>query len=259
MAALAFISPAAPAGQTQPILSAKVEAPRPSLCQQTWTRLGSKAGGLALAWPVLALCAKSSKKVRAGQLRATPKKEWSEPKISSRKRLPNDPQDITLLDMGSGYTVEEDLRKPRISVSSGPQSFKERWVTKDVEEKKDPKELISEVAAETEGLDEDFLTDLVDMTAVQRADLIDELTRKAFMLMEAGEIAEAKDHLQRASKIAAAFERLSQELQYVIREKQATSPTETQVVMELRKELNNEDFERIFGSEARFARFIGSM
>ncbi|CAE7341995.1 hypothetical protein AK812_SmicGene28740 [Symbiodinium microadriaticum] len=213
--------------------------------------------GLALA-PM----AKFTRSTRTSRLQArAAKKEGSEPALSKRKR--NDPQDITLLDMGTGFTVGEDLgRLSRITVKNGRERVKERWVVRNTDEKedetRDPKELISEVAAEVNGMDEAFLSDLVGMTSVERADMIDELTRKAFMLMEAGEISEAKEHLQRATRIGEAFERLSQELE-VVQEKKGRAKTETEVVMELRRELHQEDFSKIFGAHARFARFIGGM
>eukprot|EP00913_Durusdinium_trenchii_P021042 g19775.t1 len=117
---------------------------------------------------------------------------------------------------------------------------------------KDPKELISEVAAESPDMDEDFLKELLEMTAIERADLIEELTRKAFVLMEAGEIPEAKQHLERASRIAAAFEPFALQEVEIIREKRSAGGRvdETQVVLELREELDSEDFAKIFGPQA---------
>ncbi|CAE7674754.1 unnamed protein product [Symbiodinium necroappetens] len=256
MASLAFVSPAAHG----PVLlhSSSTQVPAPP---REWWATGKPLlfAPLGLA---LAPMAKFTRSTRTSRLQArAAKKEGSEPALSKRKR--NDPQDITLLDMGTGFTVGEDLgRLSRITVKNGRERVKERWVVRNTDEKedetRDPKELISEVAAEVNGMDEAFLSDLVGMTSVERADMIDELTRKAFMLMEAGEISEAKEHLQRATRIGEAFERLSQELE-VVQEKKGRAKTETEVVMELRKELHQEDFSKIFGAHARFARFIGGM
>ncbi|CAJ1419400.1 unnamed protein product [Effrenium voratum] len=76
--------------------------------------------------------------------------------------------------------------------------------------------------------------------------------------MEAGEINEAKEHLDRASRVASAFERLNQEFE-IIRKKQYAyqRKDETQVVLELQRELHRDDFDMIFGAKAKLARFIG--
>lgn len=161
-----------------------------------------------------------------------------------------------MLDMGTAYTVKEDLNKPTITTASG---HEEKITVRKRENVKDPKELISEVAAEAPDMDEDFLKDLLEMTAVERADLIEELTRKAFVLMEAGEIPEAKQHLDRASRIAGAFDRLNQEFEIIREKKSAQRRDETQVVLELQKELDKEDFNMIFGAKAKLARFIGGI
>lgn len=176
------------------------------------------------------------------------------PRLTTRKK--SDPQNITMLDMGTAYTVKEDLNKPTITTASG---HEEKITVRKRENVKDPKELISEVAAEAPDMDEDFLKDLLEMTAVERADLIEELTRKAFVLMEAGEIPEAKQHLDRASRIAGAFDRLNQEFEIIREKKSAQRRDETQVVLELQKELDKEDFNMIFGAKAKLARFIGGI
>merc|ERR1711972_55834 len=54
------------------------------------------------------------------------------------------------------------------------------------------------------------LSNLLELTPVQRADVVDEITRKAFVLMEAGEVAEATAHLGRATRIGAAFQKLQE-------------------------------------------------
>ncbi|CAK9066138.1 unnamed protein product [Durusdinium trenchii] len=182
--------------------------------------------------------------------RAQQPKDAKEHRLTTRKT--SDPQNITMLDMGTAYTVKEDLSKPRLTVAKSQQDKVTVRKGKDTKAK-DPKELISEVAAESPDMDEDFLKELLEMTAIERADLIEELTRKAFVLMEAGEIPEAKQHLERASRIAAAFERLNQEVE-IIREKRSAGGRvdETQVVLELREELDSEDFAKIFGPQARF-------
>merc|ERR1712032_1634905 len=54
------------------------------------------------------------------------------------------------------------------------------------------------------------IPDLLAMTEVQRADVVDRLTRKAFRLMDAGEVTEATTYLNRASAVVAAFNRIEE-------------------------------------------------
>eukprot|EP00438_Fugacium_kawagutii_P002567 Skav209860 [mRNA] locus=scaffold1684:387803:393480:- [translate_table: standard] len=72
----------------------------------------------------------------------------------------------------------------------------------------------------------DFLKELLDMTEVQRADLI------------AGEITEAKQHLDRATRIASAFDRLRDDHPLVAWSCSSLLLAATQVVLELQKELD---------------------
>ncbi|CAJ1410473.1 unnamed protein product [Effrenium voratum] len=179
------------------------------------------------------------------------------PRLTTRKK--SDPQNVTLLDIGTVYSVKEDLSKPSITAADS-QPKQEKFIVQRRADVKDPQELINEVAADMQDMDEDFLKNLLEMTEVQRADHIEELTRKAFVLMEAGEINEAKEHLDRASRVASAFERLNQEFE-IIRKKQYAyqRKDETQVVLELQRELHRDDFDMIFGAKAKLARFIGGV
>ncbi|CAJ1365302.1 unnamed protein product [Effrenium voratum] len=196
------------------------------------------------------------------------------PRLTTRKK--SDPQNVTLLDIGTVYSVKEDLSKPSITAADS-QPKQEKFIVQRRADVKDPQELINEVAADMQDMDEDFLKNLLEMTEVQRADHIavpsgarkgppnfrkvqktglnsEELTRKAFVLMEAGEINEAKEHLDRASRVASAFERLNQEFE-IIRKKQYAyqRKDETQVVLELQRELHRDDFDMIFGAKAKLA------
>jgi len=61
---------------------------------------------------------------------------------------------------------------------------------------------MKQAADDDEPLDKEIVELLVGTTDVERADLIEELTRKAFVLLEAGEIKDAQQHLSKATKIA---------------------------------------------------------
>ncbi|CAE7750478.1 unnamed protein product, partial [Symbiodinium pilosum] len=143
MASLAFVSPAA-SGQVLPAHHpSSTQAPSPP---RPW--FGS--GGLKFAAPILLCLAKQTRAARL-RARATPKEGQDHvPELSKRKR--NDPQDITWLDMGTGFTVAHEI--PRIRVKSGREAVRERKVVSKVDSTKEPKELISEVAAEVSGMDE---------------------------------------------------------------------------------------------------------
>mmetsp|Transcript_100555 Transcript_100555/g.139753 ORF Transcript_100555/g.139753 Transcript_100555/m.139753 type:complete len:256 (-) Transcript_100555:29-796(-) len=253
--AVAFVPVVVPSLQRPELLSAA--APREARRQVESLRRGSfRYAGPTL--PTLALLCLAGRKTARRSATSDPKSQPADAEqrqLTTRKK--SDPQNITMLDMGTGYTVKQDLNKPLISASG---SKKDKVTVRRRENVKDPEELMKEVAAESEDMDEDFLKDLLEMTEVQRADLIEELTRKAFVLMDAGEIAEAKQHLDRASRIADAFDRLNQEFE-IIREKRSTGQRkdETQVVLELQKELDKEDFNMIFGARAKFSRYIGGI
>lgn len=123
-------------------------------------------------------------------------------------------------------------------------------------------EVVASVAEE-QHIDLNFLKELLEMTAVDRANLIDDLSRKAFMLIEAGEIQEAKSHLDRAASIAAAFQRLTDELEGRTSDdskarQDESERTEHEIWSQFRRELVDEDFVKIFGSQAKLAFFIGS-
>jgi len=118
-------------------------------------------------------------------------------------------------------------------------------------------------AAPAQALDiDEVLPELLKMTDLERADLIDDLTRKAILLMEAGEVKEAKEQLERVARIGAAFQYLATE--------DDTAPTkqtddeylgvksQAEVLTQLRRELHQDDFVHIFGGKARWARFIGA-
>lgn len=113
--------------------------------------------------------------------------------------------------------------------------------------------------------DDEELQLLLKLTPVERADIIDEISRKAFVLMEAGEIKEAREHLDRVTRIGAAFQRLD-EVQNPGREKKEEPPPgekkkaysegEDAVLNGIRKELHKEDFLDLFAG--RWSHFIGS-
>lgn len=128
-----------------------------------------------------------------------------------------------------------------------------------------PDDFQSGVSAEEEAAIKEVLNDLMNMTEVERADLIDELTRKAFVLMEAGEIESATKQLQSITRISAAFQHL-QKLQGG-EEKKPKKMTDDEflgirsqgeVLTQMQRELHREDFSHIFGGQARWANFIGA-
>merc|ERR1719507_65601 len=103
----------------------------------------------------------------------------------------------------------------------------------------------------------------MDMTEIERADLIDKLTRKAFVLMEAGEVKYATKQLEQVSRIGAAFQHLMQAQDGHATAKRETDEeylklkTEPEILMKMRAELHQEDFVCIFGHKAKWARFMG--
>lgn len=109
--------------------------------------------------------------------------------------------------------------------------------------------------------DGEVLPNIAEMDDVARADVIDDLTRKAVVLMEAGEISEATALFDKITRIADLF----QELQTLT--EQGRGPMsdeeflklkpEQEVLMQLRRELHKEDFSKIFGGQAKMAIFIG--
>eukprot|EP00930_Biecheleria_cincta_P005086 TRINITY_DN106006_c0_g1_i1.p1 TRINITY_DN106006_c0_g1~~TRINITY_DN106006_c0_g1_i1.p1 ORF type:complete len:384 (+),score=97.53 TRINITY_DN106006_c0_g1_i1:46-1197(+) len=109
------------------------------------------------------------------------------------------------------------------------------------------------------GLEKDFVEKLLDMSEVERADLIDDLTRKGFVLLEAGELEEAKALLDRATKIGVALQSLHEDKHGVPRRKdKAAEQQEGEVLAKMQRELVRDDFLMIFGKDARGARAIGS-
>lgn len=107
----------------------------------------------------------------------------------------------------------------------------------------------------------DGIPNMLAITEVERADLIEGLTRKAFVLMDAGEIDEAQKLLRRATQVADAFQKLQDIIDRRVRkqtdEEFLNLPTEGNVLVALQKELHGEDFSEIFGGKARWASFIG--
>lgn len=146
-----------------------------------------------------------------------------------------------------------------------PDEFEEQnmqmlYGNRDFKEKAADAVLNMQAAADEEPLDKEIVALLVGTTDVERADLIEELTRKAFVLLEAGEIKEAQEHLGKATKIAETYEKLQEELtglRRIMVEEPDGARQEGEVLVKLRKELAKEDFLSIFGGDARFAHFIG--
>ncbi|CAE8648705.1 unnamed protein product [Polarella glacialis] len=120
------------------------------------------------------------------------------------------------------------------------------------------KEAIAKVA--NEEVDEETLARLVEMAPEARADLIDGMTRKAFLLMDAGDFKEAKVFLDRAGAIGLAFQRLT-----LVAEGKPIPPprpsekvqSEAEILAAMRRDLHHEDFVGIFGAQAKWAHFIG--
>jgi len=113
---------------------------------------------------------------------------------------------------------------------------------------------------------EDFdgaeVPDMLAMSEVQRADLIDGLTQKAFVLMESGEIQEAKELLDRASRIGGLFQQLlaAQEDNDEAGRRRSIEDklkSEQEILVELKRDLDPQDFLRVFGDQARFAGILG--
>jgi len=107
--------------------------------------------------------------------------------------------------------------------------------------------------------------DLLAMTEVERADVVDRLTRKAFALMEAGEVTEATTYLNRASKVVAVFKNLEDTIA-AAEELEETEPlswekdldrmkAEGEILTKLRRELHKDDFQGIFGG--KYNQWIG--
>jgi len=111
-----------------------------------------------------------------------------------------------------------------------------------------------------EPVDKEILEMLIDTSDVERADMIEELTRKAFVLMEAGEIKEAQQCLKKAGKIATTWEKLQEELtglRRVLSERPNPEKEESEILVKLKRELHQDDFSSIFGAKAKFTSFIG--
>jgi len=105
------------------------------------------------------------------------------------------------------------------------------------------------------------MPELLSMTEVQRADLIDELTRKAFVLMEAGEVSQATEFLNRASAVSTVFAKLEEELaeqdEYItVEEPVERGQSEPELLQKMRRDLHKDDLAAIFGG--RLAQFIGN-
>jgi len=138
------------------------------------------------------------------------------------------------------------------------------YAHKPYQKKEDVVEVLS---PEEEAVIQEVLKDLIGMADVERADLIDELTRKAFVLMEAGEVQEATEHLQRITRISAAFQYLqrlqageekTQTKKKMTDEEYLGIKSQDEVVTMMRAALDSDDFRHVFGGKARMAFFIGS-
>merc|ERR1712008_209960 len=110
----------------------------------------------------------------------------------------------------------------------------------------------------------ELLSRLMEMSEIERADLIDQLTRKAFVLMEAGKVKYATKQLEQVSRIGAAFQHLMQEQDGPAKQHQQTDieylklKSEPEILMKMRADLHPEDFVCVFGHKARWAQFMGA-
>jgi len=194
----------------------------------------------------------------------------------SRPRAdPDDPDAINAFDMEvMGIEAEKPkfvsrVQRPRVDETGDAVSAADfqdhaasNWAYSggSKEEKKpvdvDPKDLAPE-------LDEEMVKSLVEMTDVERADLIDELTRKAFVLMEAGEMEEATKQLKQVTRIGGAFQRLNELQGYVKPKRRKTDDeylrmrSESEVLAQLKRDLENQDYAKIFGNGARYSTILG--
>lgn len=109
---------------------------------------------------------------------------------------------------------------------------------------------------------EEILPELLKMTDIERADLIDELTRKAFVLMEAGEVKAATEQLERVARVGAAFQHLvssdDKKDSRMSDEEYLGVRSQAEVLTQMQRELHQDDFVHIFGGKARWANFIGA-
>jgi len=120
-------------------------------------------------------------------------------------------------------------------------------------------------APTTKTEDGEDIVDLYQMNTVARADVIDSLTRKAFVLLEAGEYKEAKEQFDQVNRIVDLFQRLvAADLPEQKPKKKRVSDAEyfhvksdQIVLMRLQAELHRDDFSKIFGAQARWGRYIG--
>lgn len=162
-----------------------------------------------------------------------------------------------------------------VALEKGPVGAIPIWKDKEKQEKKSGSEqpVDSEAVQDAEAkiaeqLDDAELQALVKLTPEQRADVIDELSRKAFILMEAGEIKEAMQHLDRIKRIGAAFQRLDEaQNPNKVRQRRPDpdkrretssfydAEGEDGVVRKMREELHVDDLRGIFAG--KLATFIG--
>lgn len=130
------------------------------------------------------------------------------------------------------------------------------------------KETKPEVAA----IDPKEFEALLAMTAVERADIIEEITRKAFVLMDAGDIDEAAQQLKRATRMGETFQQLAENegwirkrvakfertaLEFEMETPMGQISQEDMVIYNFRKQLHKEDFSGVFGAGGRQSRWIG--
>mmetsp|Transcript_149882 Transcript_149882/g.481564 ORF Transcript_149882/g.481564 Transcript_149882/m.481564 type:complete len:515 (-) Transcript_149882:155-1699(-) len=130
------------------------------------------------------------------------------------------------------------------------------------------KETKPEVAA----IDPKEFEALLAMTSVERADIIEEITRKAFVLMDAGDIDEAAQQLKRATRMGETFQQLAENegwirkrvakserpaLEFEMETPMGKISQEDMVIYNFRKQLHKEDFSGVFGAGGRQSRWIG--
>jgi len=143
---------------------------------------------------------------------------------------------------------------------------REQAITDNVQERLQAKAREAEKGARDKAATDEAkkdLPNLLAMTEVERADVIDGLTRKAFALMEAGDVAEATTYLKRAAAVVAAFKNLEDTILEEVEDRGPLSweedlqkmQTEGQILTKLRRELHKDDFQGVFGG--RYAQWIG--
>jgi hypothetical protein len=115
------------------------------------------------------------------------------------------------------------------------------------------------------------MPELLELPEVERADMIDELTRKAFVLMEAGDIDEATTMLNRASAMSTVLAGLDEDgedeedeedleedeldIEALLISGDSYERGDNEILPKLRRELDREDFIGIFGG--KYSEFIG--